>query len=175
MRLWFAAALLLAWHGAAVAADAAAAANEFKESYVEPKIVTVLGGWAGSDSAVTAKDLDRIMDQAAWVALWHRHAPSRTPPAVDFAKTMVVAIFTGAVSSSVGGLHLESVVGQGADIQVMADLYVSDVIDDKTHNLYLFVVVPPSTGTITVCLHRSGIMMAPKNIFATFGEIDTWP
>jgi hypothetical protein len=30
-----------------------------------------------------------------WEALWRRHAPGRTAPAVDFSRNMVVAVFLG--------------------------------------------------------------------------------
>ncbi len=36
-----------------------------------------------------------IRDQAAWVALWKRHAGTDAVPAVDFAREMVIAIFAG--------------------------------------------------------------------------------
>ena len=32
---------------------------------------------------------------AEWEALWRRHAPGRAAPAVDFSKSMVVAVFLG--------------------------------------------------------------------------------
>lgn len=36
-----------------------------------------------------------IRDQAAWAALWKRHAGTSAAPAVDFARDMVIAIFAG--------------------------------------------------------------------------------
>ncbi|HZP48293.1 MAG TPA: protease complex subunit PrcB family protein [Vicinamibacterales bacterium] len=36
-----------------------------------------------------------VRDAAAWRALWQQHQPDRPPPAVDFAKESVVAIFLG--------------------------------------------------------------------------------
>lgn len=36
-----------------------------------------------------------IRDEAAWVALWKRHAGTAAAPAVDFAREMVIAIFAG--------------------------------------------------------------------------------
>ena len=32
---------------------------------------------------------------AEWETLWRRHAPGRTAPSVDFARSMVVAVFLG--------------------------------------------------------------------------------
>jgi VWFA-related protein len=40
-----------------------------------------------------------------WQALWQRHAPGRTPPAIDFAKNMVGAVFLGTRPS--GGYQVQ--------------------------------------------------------------------
>jgi hypothetical protein len=174
MRLWFVA-LVFFWHTSASAVDAERAASQFKEGYSEPKLVPVLGGWAGDDSAVTEKTLQRITDETSWAMLWQRHHPAENAPAVDFSKAMVIAIFTGSVSSSYYGFGLNSAIESGGIIQLTSGAFWSDVIDDKTKNLYLFVVLPRSKDMIAVCEHISGIMMAPQNAYDTFGEIDPLP
>ena len=42
---------------------------------------------------------------AEWQSLWQRHAPGRSAPTVDFAKSMVVAVFLGSRPS--GGFQVE--------------------------------------------------------------------
>lgn len=42
-----------------------------------------------------------------WTALWRAHAPDREPPAVDFSKDMVVAVFLG--SRPTAGFRVEIV------------------------------------------------------------------
>jgi hypothetical protein len=174
MRLWFVT-LVLIWHMPAFAADAERAANQFKEHYAAPTVAPVLGGWAGDDSAVTKESLQRVTDAASWTALWQRHRPTEHAPTVDFSKAMVIAIFTGSVSSSYYGFGLDSAIENGGIIELTSRAFWSDVIENKTKNLYLFVVLPRSTDTITVCEHISGIMMVPRNTYATFGEIDPSP
>jgi VWFA-related protein len=44
-------------------------------------------------------------NDAEWRALWQRHAPGRTAPAVDFSKHMVVAVFLGSRPS--GGYQVQ--------------------------------------------------------------------
>jgi hypothetical protein len=165
------AALLFIWHGAALAADTEKAAKEFQKNYFAPKIVSVLSGWQGNDSAVTAPSVERIMDDASWTALWRRHDPASPPPAIDFSKAMVIAIFTGSVSASVYGIHLEGVFDKG-DIGLTSGVFVSDVIDRNVVSLYLFVVLPRSTKAITVVEHSFGLMMSPRDSYETVGEFD---
>ena len=167
--MWLAAAAL-AWVGPSFAADPSAAAAAFRQSYFEPTIVPVVGGWAGEDSAVATPSVERIMDADAWAALWRRHAPRDQQPKVDFAKDMVIAIFTGTVSASLYGSHLETVTEDLAHIDLMSGLFLSDVIRDKMASLYLFVVLPRSTKSITVYRRLSGIMM-PVSDCKTIGEL----
>ncbi len=61
----------------------------------ERKAVAVTKEWHGDDSKIVARDLLRITDAAAWTELWSRHAPDTKPPEIDFASSMVVAIFQG--------------------------------------------------------------------------------
>jgi hypothetical protein len=60
--------------------------------------------WTGSYSAVTARELHRITDAAAWTDLWSRHVGDQAErdsygqpvvPEVNFDHFMVIAIFNG--------------------------------------------------------------------------------
>lgn len=53
---------------------------------------------AGTTSHITEPATVVVRDNAAWIALWHRHTGANhgMPPAVDFAHDMVVAVFGGA-------------------------------------------------------------------------------
>ncbi|MGH2376321.1 MAG: hypothetical protein ACRDIC_23025 [bacterium] len=50
---------------------------------------------AGRQTGVRDAARHVIRDQAAWVALWKRHAGTGAAPAVDFARDMVIAVFAG--------------------------------------------------------------------------------
>jgi hypothetical protein len=163
------AAVALAWSGPSFAADANAAAAAFRQNYFEPTIVPVLGGWAGNDSAVTELSVERVMDADAWAALWRRHAPGDQPPQVDFGKDVVIAIFTGTVTASLYGSHLDSVVEDVTHIDLMSGLFLSDVVNGATASLYLFVLLPRSTKSITVYQRVSGVTMPVSNC-RTIGE-----
>src|SRR6266852_2746580 len=89
-RLAFAAGLvacgIAGFAGPAVAADLEAAAKAFNESYNRPRPAAVLEGWQGGDSAIEEPGAERILDAAAWSALWGRHAPAQPAPQLDFSK-----------------------------------------------------------------------------------------
>ncbi len=59
----------------------------------------------GESSGITALRFAVIRDAAAWAALWTEHAGGGTPPAVDFAREMVVGLWLGARPS--GGYSVE--------------------------------------------------------------------
>lgn len=77
-------------------------------------------------SGVTARQSVVIRDQAAWNALWRRHAANRTPapaqPQVDFTRKMLVAVFAGKVPDSCHGIAVARVAaGAGKlDVEVAA-------------------------------------------------------
>jgi hypothetical protein len=169
MRIWCVV-IALMWYGCAFAADVGAAATRFKQNYFEPKIVAVLGGWAGDDSAVTTPSVQRITDDISWTALWQRHAPGVEPPRIDFDRAMVVAVFTASVSASLYGIHLESAVATIGQIDVTTGVFFSDVVRQNTVNSYLFVVLPRSPKPIAVYRRMSGVMM-PVSHCDTIGEI----
>lgn len=59
-----------------------------------------------------------VRDQAAWAALWREHAPERTPPAVDFARTMVVGVFLGSRPTASYGVTITRVRRENGEIVV---------------------------------------------------------
>jgi len=125
--------------------------------------------------AMTARSLEpsveRVMDEAAWSALWARHDPSSRPPKVDFNTAMVVAIFKGSVSSLVSGLRLDSVLDK-AELEVMTGVFIGDVLRGQTNAPYLFVVLPRSTKAIMVVEHSVGMMMHPRDNYSVIGRLE---
>ena len=154
--------LALLWHHPAFAVDMTRAAKEFHESYDQPPIVPVLGGWQGNDSAVTAPSIARIMDDGAWAALWARHDPFGQPPKIDFKSSMVIAIFKGSVSDIVSGIHLESVLDK-PELEVMSGVFIFDVSGGEMIRPYLFIVLVRSTKAIMVVERSVVIMDDPKD------------
>lgn len=67
--------------------------------------ITTLDRGMTSDVAVSRQAVAKT--PAEWNALWRAHAPSRSLPAVDFAKTMVVAAFLG--TKTTGGYSVDIV------------------------------------------------------------------
>jgi hypothetical protein len=162
--------LALLSHHPAFAVDLTRAAKEFHESYHQPSIVPVLGGWQGNDSAVTEPSVVRIMDDGAWAALWARHDPSGQPPKIDFKNSMVIAIFRGSVSDIVSGIHLESVLDK-PELEVMSGVFIADVSRGKMIRPYLFIVLPRSTKEIMVVEHSFGMMMDPEDNYGVIGRL----
>jgi hypothetical protein len=162
--------LALVWHVCAAAADPDGAAKNFSQFYYPPEVVQVLGGWAGDDSGVTKPRVERVMDEAAWRTLWSQHDLLHDPPKVDFATTMVVAIFSGKADASLYGMHLDSVIKTGGHIELVSGVFLSDVVHEDTVSLYLFVVLPRSKDAISVYQRLAGIMM-PESHYSTLAEL----
>jgi hypothetical protein len=51
--------------------------------------------WMEANSRIDRREFHRIESDDAWIALWRRHAGTGAPPAVDFSKSMVIAVFRG--------------------------------------------------------------------------------
>jgi hypothetical protein len=86
-----------------------------------------------------------------WTALWRAHAPDREPPAVDFSKDMVVAVFLG--SRPTAGFRVE-IVG---------------IREEKGKTIVQYREARPPSGAIT-----AQVITAPFHIVtvaATTGEI----
>lgn len=49
----------------------------------------------GAESALDETMQVTARDQAQWTAAWHRHAPGRALPAIQWSKEMVVGVFAG--------------------------------------------------------------------------------
>jgi hypothetical protein len=84
---------------------------------------------------------------------------------------MVVAIFSGSVSGSVYGIHLDSVIENAGQMELTSGLFISDVIHEELVNLYLFVKLPRSSKPITVVQHSFGLMMSPRSHYDTLAEL----
>jgi hypothetical protein len=54
----------------------------------------------GDQSNVDAARQVMVRDAAAWSALWKQHSPDRPPPAIDFRRDMVAAVFLGSRPSA---------------------------------------------------------------------------
>jgi len=67
------------------------------QSAATPAAVPFVTVAAGQRSGIMSPLQAVIRDPAAWSALWRRHVgiASASPPAVDFEKTMVIAVFAG--------------------------------------------------------------------------------
>jgi hypothetical protein len=50
---------------------------------------------------------------AEWLALWRQHDPERRPPAVDFAREMVVGVFLGSRPTAGWTLEIVSATSEG--------------------------------------------------------------
>lgn len=72
------------------------------QSAVTPAPLPVVTVAAGQRSAIVVPLQTVIRDPTAWKALWGRHVGIATasPPAVDFEKSMVIAVFAGRSPSS---------------------------------------------------------------------------
>ena len=54
----------------------------------------------GTQSNMDAARQVVVRSEADWTKLWRQHAPDRKPPAVDFGKEIVVAVFAGSKPTS---------------------------------------------------------------------------
>ena len=79
-------------------APPAAVASEWRPVQMETLNADMMSGVDRAEQVVVRTD-------AEWQTLWRRHAPGRTPPTVDFAQRMVVAVFLGSRPS--GGYQAE--------------------------------------------------------------------
>ena len=69
-------------------------------------------------SGVDAAQQIVVRTPAEWNALWQKHAPGRSLPAVDFAKNMVLAVFLGGRPSGGYGVSITKVVIVGNELVV---------------------------------------------------------
>jgi hypothetical protein len=87
-----------------------------QESPVEVRLLA-----KGAVSGVIEAKEEVLRDQAAWTNWWNRHSAPRTkppaPPAVDFAKEMVVAVTMG--RQKTGGFGIEIVRADRFDRQLV--------------------------------------------------------
>lgn len=93
-----------------------AAAALSSEGMVAPVTFTTIvqGDQSGIEEAREAV----IRTPAEWKALWQQHAPGQAPPAVDFARSMVVAVFAGYRGTGGYQATIASIDQQGSDLVV---------------------------------------------------------
>jgi hypothetical protein len=172
--LWIICGLLVVIQASALAlaADLAAAERAFASDLAKlPKSTPVLSGWAGIDSEVAEFSVERVMDVATWHALWARHAPD-TPPPLDFAHVMVVAIFTGSVSASlIPSVNLLDATEQDR-IDITVKYLLNDVVTNARANHYLLVVLRRSSKPIRVVAHSYALMRQPREREDVWKELD---
>ncbi len=59
------------------------------------RLVPAAALWRGTDSKIGQREYHRIVNQAQWEFLWHRHTGrDEPPPSIDFARLMAVAVFS---------------------------------------------------------------------------------
>jgi hypothetical protein len=162
---WFAGLSVAIWLCApAAACDFAAGAKEFAARAASlrlPGAELVLGTCWGKDSAITDYSVERIADEATWRAVWARHAPGQTTPPVDFATTMVIAIFTGRIPGNISGPQLDSVV-EHDKIDLVTQEYFNDVLRGDENNVFLFVELHRATKPVRVTARSYCLVCEPQ-------------
>lgn len=76
-------------------------------------------------SGVTTAQTVVVRDQAAWDALWARHAAGRTPlpaqPKVDFTRTMLLGVFAGEYATGCRSMTIGRVAAGASKLEVEVD------------------------------------------------------
>jgi hypothetical protein len=72
----------------------------------------------GDNSGIETSRTVVIRSTADWAALWREHAGEGKPPAVDFNKTMAVAIFAGSRPTAGHAVEIESIDAKGTTLFV---------------------------------------------------------
>jgi hypothetical protein len=92
-----------------------------------------------------------VRSDAEWRTLWQRHAPGRNVPAVDFSKSMVVAVFLGSRPSGgyqvqITGVRSEgnTMIVQWTESQPGRDQVAAQVMTAPAH----IVTVPRHAGDV---------------------------
>ena len=151
-------AALMSFVASVRAYDLEGAAKAFRDGngWPQPRPLTPLRGWQGSDSEVAEPGVTRVTDADGWATLWRRHQPGVAPPPVDFAQEMVVAVFTGAISKSWAPTALYTAV-EADELEITTENSRTDVMIPGTKNDYLFVVLRRSEKPIVV-IRRTDVM-----------------
>jgi hypothetical protein len=156
--------------------DLEAGAKAFREAGQRTgRPVQALRGWEGIDSTITELSFERVVDPERWTAVWQKHAPGVTPPPVDFAKEMVVAIFGGKFRGNTSGISLYGVMeNESIDVttmQIVYDTFAPPELLPPNPHLYLMAVLPLSTKPVTILSRSYGLMHRPQLLYRTMGEI----
>jgi hypothetical protein len=114
-----------------------------------PQIVTVA---QGSRSGIEEHREAIVRTAADWPALWKAHGASGSPPAVDFANDMVVAVFLG--TRPTGGFRVE-ITGAHAEAQSLVVDYVErrpgpeDIVSQALTSPFHIVRLPRHAGPVS--------------------------
>jgi len=106
----------------------------------------VVGAASVAQGAITSHPLgwtqaggiELVEDAAQWSALWSQHDPSSSPPSVDFARDVVVAVFAGMRTTSGHSITVRRVELSVATL----DIGTKDIAPGRNCNV-LFVVTQP--------------------------------
>jgi hypothetical protein len=132
----------------------------------------VLRSLNGTDSHIDASSVERITDDAAWQALWEKHAPGDKAPEVDFSNAMVIAIFTGEVYTHViPSITLANVVEDDDNITLTAQNFVNDVITEDRGNLYLITMLKRSAKPVRVIARSISIQGPSEHVIGEFAAL----
>jgi hypothetical protein len=125
--------------------DLEGAAKAFRDGngWPQPRPLSPLRGWQGSDSELAEPGVTRVTDADGWATLWRSRQPGVAPPPVDFAQEMVVAVFTGTISKSWSPTALYTAV-EADELEITTENSRTDVMITGTKNDYLFIVLRQS-------------------------------
>ena len=151
--------------------DVEAAARAFRLPIQTVRPVAVIRGWQGSDSAIAERGFERIANVDEWSVLWRRHAPGTAPPAVNFEREMVVAIFGG--KSLLGAEFSLHGVAESEMLEVTTMSFVYDVIPPEPTRPYVMVVLPRSDRRVAVITRGYCLMCNPQLHYGVMLELSS--
>jgi hypothetical protein len=131
----------------------------------------VMRSWNGTDSHIDESLILRVTDEAAWQALWEKHAPGSKAPEVDFSNAMVIAIFSGEIRTRVIPAITLADVAEGDKITLTVQNFVNDVITEDKGNLYLITVLKRSAKPVRVIARSISIMGPSEQVIAEFDAL----
>ena len=92
-----------------------------------------------------------VRSTSEWTTLWQVHAPDRKPPAVDFAREMVVGVFMGTRPTAGFGVQIQNVreeqgvlIVQYRETRPAADAMTAQVLTMPYH----LVAIPRRAGDV---------------------------
>ncbi|MHC4953295.1 MAG: hypothetical protein ACYTGZ_05345 [Planctomycetota bacterium] len=107
---------------------------------------------SGQDSNISSLLETAVLDQDSWEQLWALHAGG-TPPAVQFDRDMVIAVFLGMRATPAFSVHIDRVSPLAAGGYVVQYVeqeirHKNRVFNDIITTPYVFAVLPRTDGPI---------------------------